>query len=325
MKYLNHVLLLMIVAALLLTVGCNGPKQELFQQGQVDTIRFVRSDSYRNWVEMPDQPPTMESSRLLTEEIVLTREVETLNPDGSVILKVTFDQVNITDNRIVQGTENLFQYISNSQETKSTKPGEPPLAGASYRVKLAPDTSVQEIVGLTELRQQLELPEGSVGLAALMLSERRIKKCHEREFLQSGVQSDKPATKLFPVEHEMNKAKALEKTFIASLPGTNTMSVSMTGEAVYVLPDGWTEPPQPVDPFRPQIKELSDMQPPEIIGESIFDQSTKKVLQDNYSVKCLLILPGNKIAQRVDNKEVEDDGGLMFTEIKLEHKFETIK
>jgi len=324
MKYLNHVLLLLIVAALLLTVGCNGPKQVFFQKGQVDTIRFVRSDSYRNWVEMPNQPPASESARLLTEEVVLTREVEELNSDGSAILKVTFDQVNITDKRIVQGTENVFQYISNANETKSTQADEPALAGVSYRVKLAPDTTVQEIIGLTELRQELSLIEGAAGLAASLLNEKRIEICHEREFLQSGVEIDKPATKLYSVEHEMNKAKALEKTFSATMQPGNIMSVAMTGDAVYVLPAGWAETPQPSDPFRPVIKDKSDMQPPEIIGESLLDRNTNQVLKDHTSVKCLLILTEDKIAQSVDNTEVKGTGGLMFTEIKLEHNFEKL-
>ena len=325
MKYVNHVLWSMIVAALLLTAGCGPAQQVLFQKGQVDTIHFVRTDNYRNWVEMPDQPPASESSRDFIEDLVLTREVEQVNADGSAILKVTFNQVNITDKRITPETKNLFQYSSNSEATKSTQPGEPPLAGASYRVKLAPDTTVQEIMGLSELRRKLGFAGDAVGLAAMMLNEERIKSCHEREFLQSGVTVDKPAAKLFPVKHEMNKAQALEKTFNATLQPGNIMSVAMTGDAVYVLPTGWAQPPQPSDPFRPFLKDKSDMQPPEITGQSLFDKNTNQVLQDYNSVKCLLILTDDKIAQSVDNKEIKTTGGLMFTEINLEYKFETIK
>ena len=142
--------------------------------------------------------------------------------------------------------------------------------------------------------------------------------------MQSGVAPGKTAKKLFPVVHEMNKAKALEKTFSASMQGNNTMSVSTTGEAVYVLPNGWAEPPQPSDPFRPVIKDKSDMQPPEITGESLFDINTNQVLQDYSSIKCLLILTEEKIAQSASDKEIEDTGGLMFTEITLEFKFDSL-
>jgi len=48
------------------------------------------------------------------------------------------------------------------------------------------------------------------------------------------------------------------------------------------------------------------------------------VLSDQTNIKCLLILTEDKIAQGVGNKPINSTGGLMFTEIKLEHKFETL-
>ena len=149
--------------------------------------------------------------------------------------------------------------------------------------------------------------------------------------MQSGVQAGSPATKMFPVRNILNKAQALEKTFQAQKTNTpqghSGLAVQMTGQAIYVLPSGWPQPPMPSDPGRIMVKDTSDMQAPVISGESLYDLKTKQVLHDYNKIKCVLIITGDKISQMLGKEvaqEQKGSGGQMFTEIELEHRFETL-
>ncbi|KPK76608.1 MAG: hypothetical protein AMJ79_06110 [Phycisphaerae bacterium SM23_30] len=334
MKKSSSLLLLMVGVLMLMVLGCPPSDSKIevspptYQPGQVEKVRFVRQDLYNSWVETPGQPQAMPSSREFTEEVVLSREVESVNSDGSMIMKVTFEQVNVTDKRKLENQENLITYRSTREKTESSEANEPALAGASYRIVLGPDTTVRGIMDLEQLRKELGIQEGASVIVARLLQENRLKITHEREFLQSGVQTGGQATKLFPVRSEWNKAQALEKTFRAQNTQTPLghpgLAVTMTGQAVYILPEGWPDPPRPEDPIRPILIEKSDMQPPEITGESLLDLTTGQVLRDNTKTKLTLIITSEKIAQEagVEKKETVDQQ--MFMQIELTHQFETL-
>ena len=325
MKNLGNVFSLLLVAAVLVTMGCDGSGVK------IERAHFVKLDRFNSWVEMPGKPPAGRSTRDLTEEVVFTREVESTNSDGSKVIKVTFESVKVTDVRLVQGEQYELTYHSTVEKTVSTEKNEPPLAGVSYRIVMAPDTTVKQIMGVDQLRQELGFQEGVVTMASRFLDDKYIRLCNEREFMQSGVLTAAETSKQFPVRHVMNKAQALEKTFRAqettTPQGHPGLAVQMAGQAIYVLPAGWFPPPSPPDPYREQIKAMSDMQDPVISGESLYDLKTEKVLYDNNKIKCVLIITEDKISQQVGKELTEEQkgsGGQMFTEIELEHRFETL-
>ncbi len=324
MKQLSNVILLLLVVAVLVTMGCESGIK-------TDRVRFVKLDRFNSWVDMPGRPPDGQSNRDLVEEVVFTREVESRNSDGSVVIKVTFESVKVTDKRLVQGEQYELTYDSTAEKTVSTEKNEPPLAGVSYQILMAPDTTVKAIMGVDQLRQELGFQEGVVTMASRFLEDKYIRLCNEREFMQSGVQAGGTITRQFPVRHVMNKAQALEKTFRAQKTktpqGRTGLAVQMTGQAIYVLPSGWPQPPPPPDPYREQIKAMSDMQDPVISGESLYDLKTKQVLHDYNKIKCVLIITEDKISQQLGKEvaqEQKGSGGQMFTEIELEHRFETL-
>jgi len=158
---INHVVKLAVLGMILLIIGgCAGDAmQAKYQVGQTEQVRFVSEESYNNWVEMPDEPPTEKNGRVIKKNIEMTREIESVNANGSAIMKVTLNKVDLSIHTYRQQKENLYNYVSTSKETKSDRNSDPKLAGASYKIKIAPDTTVQEIIGLDQLRKSLGIEE----------------------------------------------------------------------------------------------------------------------------------------------------------------------
>jgi len=132
--------------------------------GSVERARFANSSQNKVWVEMPDKEPSEPQSNETQREIVLRSEVEKVQEDGSAIIKVTIEQAKVSETVITKETKQTAKdaektlkdtkrtntYSSDAEGTKSTWRNQPKLAGASYKIEIAPDTTVKEIMGLEE-------------------------------------------------------------------------------------------------------------------------------------------------------------------------------
>lgn len=333
-KWMNGVAVVLMGSALLVG-GCAGtPKggpsgmKCRYQQGSVETITVTSNSFYKNWVEMPGKPADQVRSRKNHVEMVLKREVEQVNPDGSAILKVTMEKV---DSRIEvdfpdKKTEDF--YTSTPEKTDSLK-DEPMLGGRSYKIKIAPDTTVLEIIGREALMQQLSLSSDSTGMVPGLISEELIKRCHQRQFMQYPVAPGKKRSETVRLPDVMIKAKALEKTFTAGAVetqnGKQTVTVTTTGAPVYTLPQGFPEPEEPKAFGQKLILDNSDMQEFKVEGQSVFDLTAGGVLKDQQSVSCSLVLLGDKLfGGKGKDQPGGGGGGEMFTEIKISETFERL-
>ncbi|MCK5113442.1 MAG: hypothetical protein KAR11_01615, partial [Phycisphaerae bacterium] len=157
----NHAVKLAVLGMIVLVIGgcAGGVMQTKYHLGQTEQVRFVSEDSYNNWVEMPDEPPTEKNGRVIKKNIVMTREIESVNADGSAIMKVTLNKIDLNMHTFRRQKENFYNYVSTPANTKSDRKGDPELAGASYKIKIAPDTTVREIIGLDQLRKSLGIDE----------------------------------------------------------------------------------------------------------------------------------------------------------------------
>ena len=302
-----------------------------YQVGDVERIRFTYGENHWQWVEMPNEPPTKKDGRVIKKEIVVRREVESVNDkDHSTVMKVTLEKVDIGVRTVLPEKERLSYYRSSAEKTESNIPDSPKLAGTGYTIRLAPDTTVLEIIGLNELKTQLKIKEDNYSLAQLVLTEESVKQLHEREFRQSGIKAGKTLEKLTVIPHMMIKAQAINTTYAADRGrkdgDARWVTVTSTGEAIHTLPAGWDEPPAPTDPSRVMIKSMFDMQKLDVTSKGIFDANTGRVKSEQKHVFCSLVLLGEKITaqnpQRLQKKG--KDAGEMFVEVTVDQTFEVL-
>ena len=321
---INHVVKLTVLGVILLIIGgcTSGAMQTKYQVGQTETVRFVSEDSYNNWVEMPDEAPTEKNGRVIKKNIEMTREIESVNPDGSAIMKVTLNKVDLSMRTYRQQKENLYNYVSTTEATKSDRNGDPKLAGASYKIKIAPDTTVQEIIGLDPLLKKLGIDKDDEAMVPQILSPETIKLLHERDFVKSAVQPGQTVTALIPVPNVMIKAQAVEQTFTAK-SGGNLITVNITGRPIHTLPEGWDVPAQPGDVGRTIVKQASDMQEFKYQGQGKINTADGKVLSEQMDLSCTLILLEEKIFKG-QSKKKKDKWGEMFTIVESKQTFEAL-
>ena len=304
------------------------PLLDRYQPGQADRVRLIRVETYDSWVEMPDKEPTQKRGRRTQTEIVLKRQVEAIEQDGSAIMKITFEKAELEMlTRLSEDKQTTYNFTSTAEGTKATQGAEPALAGAAYRIKIGPDTKVLEIMDLDTLREQLGLKQDAKGTVAHLISEENIKSYHEREFMLSHVAPASGAAILWPVADVMVKAQAINMTFQAGPVQTQGASkivkVTGTGQPVHTLPEGWQEPAGPSDFGRTIVKQMSDMQKYENTTAAVFDITKGRVTSEQNRMDCTLILLGEKISQG-QNKPQKNGGGEMFTVVTLEQKFELL-
>ena len=318
-----------VVLCLFLVAGCSTTPP--YQVGDVERIRFSYEENHWQWVEMPGTPTAKKDGREIKKEIVMRREVESVNDkDHSAVMKVTLEKVDIGVKTVIPEKERFSYYRSNGEKTESNFPNSPKLAGAGYRIRIAADTTVVEIIGLDELRKQLEIKEDDYSLAAGVLVPQIIKQIHERQFRQSGVKAGKTLEKLAVIPHMMIKAQAINNTYVADKGrkdgDARWVTVTSTGQAVHTLPAGWDEPPGPTDPSRLMIKSMFDMQKLEVTSKGVFDANSNRVKSEQKHILCSLVLLGDKIAaqnpQRLQKKGKA--AGEMFVEITVDQKFEVL-
>jgi len=312
--------------------GCETSSlQRDFKVGDVERVRYANSQLYKNWVEMPNKEPSEPNTKETRYEMVLRQKVVSIGEDGSAILEVTIEKalLNIISNVNKKKTD--MSFVSSKGKVKSDWPGERKIDGASYRIKMKPNTEVVEVIGLDKLHKKLNLKEDS--RAGWLLSEKQIKMYHEREFVKnapSKVGLGKKYQKASKLPHNMIKAKALEYNYtpveIIEKNGVNLAVVNISGEALQTLPEGVEEVKGPGNFFQSFLIEKSDMQEFKITGKGLFDLTTGKARKENRDIDILLLLDGDKM--NLGNPKSKDNakgsGGKMFTVIKMHQTFETL-
>ena len=311
-------------AALMALTGCGTGAQSRplvglkYEPGQVEVVVFTQQESLSNWVEAPQEAVTGRSFREKNVQVVLRREVEGIALDGTIVMKVTIEEVEIVDERQAGDARNWYRYVSNETGTESSVEGEPPLAGIAYRVAMAANTTIKQIVGLDQVWIKLGVEKEAAGGFGLILDEDFIRTCHERGFLQAGVQKGQTVKRLAPVRNELvaAKVKAWEKVYrlgkLMSVSQKEYLKASMQGDPATVLPAGWAEPRTIDLPWvqKGEIKEAI------ITGESLFDQESQQVLRDEERMRFRLELSEEKMGAG------QNTGQKMITTVDVNHKFE---
>lgn len=306
-----------------LIVGCDSSKalNYDYQVGDQERIKVTRSNHYESWVEMPDKEPSQRNARTKTQELVLSRQVESVEADGTALMKVTIEKATVNLNIDTQKSKSKHSYVSTAESTESTWSNQPAIAGAVYRIRIAPDTSVLEVMGLEEARKALQIKEEDKGIAAGLLNEDSILKVHERSFVQHYPQTDV----LEPVPDAMIKAKGLRKTYNYMKDAqTNQVWFEVNGEAAYNVPEDFPEPPKPFNPGQTMIISVSDMDELTIKGQGQFDLATHSVLNEQNHIKCSLLITESSLSGQFGKPGKEGDGGVMITVTELNDAFEKL-
>ncbi len=297
-----------------------------YKAGDSDKVRVFRERFYRTWVEMPGEEPSVPGSRRSNMEVTLQRDVEKVNADGSALMKVTVLEVKRHLDIDTTNKKSKFKYISNSEENESTWDGQPPISGASYKIVVAPDTTVKEIIGIDELKSEYKLTD-KTRIVSSLFEDDLIGKIHERAFIRdiaAGEATDTGVAALLPNEEATIKARAIRNTYVRGETQGDVVTVSFTGEAAFAVPEGFPDAAKPSDMMQVTIVTNSDMDELAVAGEGRFDQAAGKVLSETSSVKCTLILDGSKLFAKPDQEPNPKAGGEMFTVTELRETFEVL-
>ena len=89
-----------------------------YQVGDIERIRVTFTESHWQWVEMPNDPPGKKDGRVTKKEIVLRREVESVNEqDHSAVMNVTLEKVDIDIKTLLPEKERNSYYRSSAEKT----------------------------------------------------------------------------------------------------------------------------------------------------------------------------------------------------------------
>ena len=107
---LQKLITLGLIITLMATAGC-APVilRSHYEVGQQQKIRFSQADLYYSWVDQPGKEPAHQSGREYNENIILQREVESIDEDGAAIVKVTFVKVDISERRFTSKMDTLYK------------------------------------------------------------------------------------------------------------------------------------------------------------------------------------------------------------------------
>lgn len=307
----------------------------IYKPGDVDKIRFISGFDYKTWVEMPKKDKSNLNGRVSQREIVVSREVQSVEPDGSAIMKVTIESVKLSVTSKVEKKETKRSYISTGTENKTDFPGEPALAGTVYTIRIQPDTTVESIVELDNVLGKLGVTAESATVVSELLSPASIKQLHQCDFVAFGpasVSDEMTYNKNVPIKGQMPdniiKAQALNKTYTVQpiAEGTGQVVVAIGGEPLYVSPEGFEKLQEPSDMGMSMIKNSSVMDELTITGQGVFDLTTCKVVKTEDNINCKLILDGNDLGFGGQSKKNAKKGsqGFMYTTLKLFRSYEVI-
>lgn len=316
------------ILGLFLIGGCSTVNP--YQVGDVERIRFTYQEDHWQWLEMPNLSPRGKDGRVTKKEIVIRQEVESIDEkDKSIRMKVTLEKVDISKRTVLKESETLKYYRSDEGKSESSFPNAPKLVGASYTVRIAPDTTVLEVIGLDDLKKKLKIRDEKFSPVQWVLTPEFLRQLHERECMQSGVKPGKTVTKLTPVPHVMIKAQAIDTTYTADRGRKENdarwVTVTSAGKAVHSLPQGWDEPPDPPD-GRILIKDAYNMQELEVTGKGVWDASSGRVQTEQKNIVCLLVYLGSKMeAQKPKHLQRKGkDAGELLVEITVNQNVEVL-
>ncbi|MBN1763837.1 MAG: hypothetical protein JW860_01145 [Sedimentisphaerales bacterium] len=312
-----------------------------YKVGDVEKVRWTDESEYKVWVQMEGQEPGKPKYRDMQKEIVMNTQVESVEEDGTAIINVVWEQVNMSIKYPTPKDKTAKRsYFSDAKTTRSDWPGEPELAGVSYKIKMAPDTTIKEVMGLDELRKKLNISNSDSGVAAL-LQEDRIKMYHQRDFIlhcpaefTNQNKQGLPGTyeKNIEVPDEMIKAQAIKMVYqvepVLTTDSGRMIKVVGKGTPLYVLPEGMSNPPQPDRFDKNMIKSMSNMDELTVTVEGDYNLTTGTVTRDLKDIKCTLIILEKNInfgdeAPNTPQKQAGDNE--MFTTVVLKTLYEVIE
>lgn len=307
----------------------------IYKPGDVDKIRLISGFEYKTWVEMPQKDKSNLNGKVSRREIVVHREVQSVEPDGSALMKVTIESVKLTDTVNVEKKETKRSYVSSGTESKTDFPGEPSLAGTVYTIRIHPDTTVESTVGLDDVLKKLGVTAHTAPVVSELLSPASIKQLHQCDFVAfgpAGVTAEMTYGKNVPIKGQMPdniiKAQALHKTYTVQpmAKGADQVVIEIGGEPLYVSPEGFEKLQEPSDMGMSMIKNSSVMDELTITGQGVFDLGTGKVLKAEDHVDCKLILDGNDLGfgGRAKKDAKKGSQGFMYTTLKLFRSYEVI-
>ena len=323
--------------------------QYRFSPGHSETVRYTRNRSYKTWVEMGNQPPTMPGSRDTSTEVLMTRKVEEVMPDGSARLPVTIKEARYTLAIDTQNKKSSHQYVSTEEKSESTWDNQPGIAGASYEIFVAPDSTIKEFRGLEGIRATYGLTDAST-LVNDLLSEDVLRDIHQRQALidlndAADVTVKKPRTvagsdgQTFTLVQRSEdgtltvmaanpeptiKAKALRLDYRVQADAS-PMIVHISGQPAFSAPKDQF-PPAEMKNVPTFIIELSDMDELAIDGATLLDQQSGTVISDRLKVECLLRLDDEKIGSMAGGNRPSDpeNEGSMYTQTITVEEFKVV-
>ena len=332
MKMIKCGMIGMMAMAVFSVAGCVEPEllRCKYKVGETQKIRLHRQLLYRSWLEMPGKETTESGMRNTIEELIVSRQVESVEPDGTAVMKVTFVKAMITVE--TRKNKNLFHYKSDMESTETSLDTEPKLAGASYRIKIAPDTSILEIMGLEEQREKLKLDNQSKGVVSNWLTEKSIRRMHERDFVKHcplNATYNQTYESLASIPDPMVKARAIRKTYTIGPAAvkkdmSELVTVTSHGEPAYTVPEGFPPAPKPPHMGAVMIVNASEMNELKVEGVGTFDLVTATIQDDTYSVNCILVISGDTLFGKTPQPGQEGQGGEMFTTIKFNETYELL-
>ena len=335
MNYLRNLLAVILALAIFTALGCETANLRCaYKAGAVEKVRYTSDKTYRQWVEMQPGEPAQMSARTTAQEVILRREVQSVTPDGSALMKVTFEKAHVNLDIDMPNKKTSEFYTSTTEQTTASSnwSNEPALVGQSYTIRIAPDSTVQAVMGLDDIRAQLGIQDPQQGLVARLLAEDEIKQAHQRIFLQASPPEVSDGTsyeKMLELPDPLVKAKAIKKTYLIAAArqenDAQLVPIMAAGELIYTLPEGMEEPPAPGDPIKMLIRDNGDIQKFVYTTAALFDLTAGQVRSDNQNFDFSLMLLGEKIfGQRTDNGEKKKDEGAMFIEIQSSRNFEVL-
>lgn len=290
-----------------------------YEVGQSERVVVTHEKKYESWVEMPGKDSAVRNSRTNGREVTMLREVKSVEADGSALIEVTLESVEVHLEIDTQKSKSKHHYTSNKTGTDSSWDNEPEVAGTSYQIRVAPDTTVLEVIGLDAARSNLKIKEGDKGIVANLLTEKGVKRLHERSFVQDYPGPDA----VMAIPDAMIKAQAIQKTYVYKNNGKTIVALSI-GEALHTLPEGVTAPPKASDMGQTMILSMSEMDELVVSGRGVFDLKRSAVVSEENSIKSVLIFDEASLSAKFNKPESKGTGGLMFTVTEITSSYKVL-
>ncbi len=331
----NKYITVMIAAISLAMVGCssNGSSglslpmlsggsdkvANQYAQGMSDRIKYSFEQKYESWVEMPGKDPQQYNSRLNIRTMVLKRDVQSVESDGSAWINVTVESVEVTEDVNTTKTKNKSHYINNESEFKSDWKGQPQFVNKSYHIKVAPDSTVLEVAGLDKMGLNLKSP-GEVGR---LFTEGKIKKRHNRLVLSHYSPGEE---KLIENPTPMIKANGIYVTSQKEKGAMGNVTLHLKGTPAYNVPKEFPPSPQPTNMFQSLIINAGSMNEMVYEGRATFNTESNKISDETLQIKSTILITEDGLTGQFGSSasKGEGSGGVMYAVAEIKTTFELL-